>query len=87
MEHKITKSSPFNHAVDPDRYGKDPYHQHMLVCHTLEDLLADPFETNLDLRGREFRLRVHSDGLHVTAELLPPNKVVSALRESVSSQR
>lgn len=71
MDHKITVESPFNYAPNAEIHGADPHQQHFLVEKALKQLLEDPFEANVNLAGREISLTVHSDGLHVTAELLP----------------
>lgn len=70
MEHKITIASPFKNSPNADRYAMDPFYQDDLVRRAVRALLQDPFEKNVDLRGKEFRITVHPDGLHVTAEMV-----------------
>ena len=47
----------------------DPKFQRRMVLHALEMLLANPYDENLDLRGRRFTVTLHPNGLHATAEL------------------
>lgn len=86
MDHKITVESPFNHAINSEGYGKDPFWQKQLLETGLSRLLQDPFEQNRDLRGREIRLRLHSDGLHATVEVVDHADLPSLAAQILSSR-
>lgn len=70
MEHKVTVTSPFKSARNPERYAEDPHFQHKLVLMAATTLMEDPFEANVDLRGRQIVVILHEDGLTATAELI-----------------
>lgn len=80
MDHKITVTSPFIHSPRSAEYGKDNFYQVALVEKAIQELLQDPFEKGLDLRGRTFLVHMHQDGLSVTAELIPKPISRSSLR-------
>lgn len=61
-----TFTSPFARSVVPARYGDDSWYQHDLLKRSWASFFEDPFEHNVDLRGRTFEVQVHDDGLHVT---------------------
>lgn len=61
-----TFQSPFARSVTPERYGADSWYQHDMVKRFFQRYLEDPFEKNVDLRGRKFEVIVQGDGLHVT---------------------
>lgn len=70
MDHKITVTSPFVHSPNAERYAADPYYQNDLIRKAVRQALTDPFEQGWDLRGKQFRITLHEDGLNVTVELL-----------------